>query len=52
MECLVADIKKMDAKIDANHERMMAKLDTYQEKTDAWLEEMKTVEKIKWPTKK
>jgi hypothetical protein len=30
---------RMDAKIEANQERMIAKLDSYQEKVDAWLEE-------------
>jgi uncharacterized ParB-like nuclease family protein len=37
MECLVAAVEN----IDVNQERMMSKLDAYQEKMDAWLEEMK-----------
>jgi hypothetical protein len=41
VERLVAAIEKTDA----NQERMIAKLHAYQEEVDAWLEEMKDVQK-------
>jgi hypothetical protein len=41
LECLLAEMKAMQQKIETNHERMKAKKDAFQEKVDDGQEEVK-----------
>lgn len=43
LECLPAEMKAMQQKIETNHERMKAKMDAFQEKVDDGQEEVKSL---------